>query len=96
MPIAFCSMGFTRVFGVVFCAILSASFVSAQGRDAKCSKHWPGWPGVKFLFTLYVLLIPLLGCALISNSGDSYTHTGFDLKGPQPDMANPLGNPPYP
>ncbi|CAI6314788.1 unnamed protein product [Periconia digitata] len=29
-------------------------------------------------------------------SGDSYTQTGFDVKGTQPNAQNPLGNPSYP
>jgi hypothetical protein len=33
---------------------------------------------------------------LISASGDSYTQTGFDVNGAQPNAANPFGNPPYP
>ena len=33
----------------------------------------------------------------ITNSGDSYTTTGFNATtGPQPSPSNPLGNPPYP
>jgi phospholipase/lecithinase/hemolysin len=31
-----------------------------------------------------------------ASSGDSYTQTGFDVNGTQPNPANPLGNPPYP
>ena len=30
------------------------------------------------------------------DSGDSYTATGFDCKGAQPNPENPMGNPPYP
>lgn len=30
------------------------------------------------------------------NSGDSYTSTKFDIHGEQPNLGNPLGNPPYP
>jgi len=29
-------------------------------------------------------------------SGDSYTSTGFNVHGPQPNAGNPLGNPAYP
>jgi hypothetical protein len=29
-------------------------------------------------------------------SGDSYTSTGFNVRGPQPNPGNPLGNPAYP
>jgi hypothetical protein len=31
-----------------------------------------------------------------TSSGDSYTQTGFDVHGTQPNPANPMGNPPYP
>lgn len=33
---------------------------------------------------------------LTFTSGDSYTQTGFDVNGTQPNAANPFGNPPYP
>lgn len=32
----------------------------------------------------------------ISNSGDSYTSTSFNISGEQPNLSNPLGNPLYP
>ena len=32
----------------------------------------------------------------LSNSGDSYTSTGFDPSGLQPSRSNPIGNPAYP
>lgn len=41
---------------------------------------WSGWKNVKHLFVF----------------GDSYTQTGFDVKGAQPSLSNPLGNPTYP
>ncbi|KAJ4993782.1 cellulose-binding gdsl lipase [Stagonosporopsis vannaccii] len=41
---------------------------------------WSSWKNVKNLFIF----------------GDSYTQTGFDIKGTQPNAANPFGNPPYP
>ncbi|KAF2193797.1 carbohydrate esterase family 16 protein [Zopfia rhizophila CBS 207.26] len=41
---------------------------------------WPGWKGVKYLFVF----------------GDSYTQTGFNVNGTQPNPANPMGNPAYP
>lgn len=41
---------------------------------------WFGWKNVKQLFVF----------------GDSYTQTGFDVKGTQPSASNPFGNPPYP
>ena len=41
---------------------------------------WSGWKNVKHLFVF----------------GDSYTQTGFDVKGTQPSLSNPFGNPPYP
>jgi hypothetical protein len=41
---------------------------------------WSGWKNVKHLFVF----------------GDSYTQTGFDVKGAQPSLSNPFGNPPYP
>ncbi|KAF2435727.1 hypothetical protein EJ08DRAFT_286888 [Tothia fuscella] len=34
--------------------------------------------------------------AYIPGSGDSYSQTGFNVAGPQPNVANPIGNPPYP
>lgn len=37
----------------------------------------------------------LVGSSL-GGSGDSYTSTGFDVDGPQPNHGNPLGNPAYP
>ncbi|KAL9001763.1 MAG: hypothetical protein Q9188_005273 [Gyalolechia gomerana] len=43
-------------------------------------KVWPGWRGVKYLFTF----------------GDSYTSTSFNIHGAQPSPENPLGNPAYP
>lgn len=46
----------------------------------QCGNTWPGWGGVRHLFTF----------------GDSYTQTGFSVKGTQPSVGNPLGNPPYP
>ena len=33
---------------------------------------------------------------LIDRSGDSYTSTNFNVSGPQPHKANPLGNPNFP
>jgi phospholipase/lecithinase/hemolysin len=44
------------------------------------NSSWSGWKNVKQLFIF----------------GDSYTQTGFDPKGAQPNPSNPLGNPPYP
>lgn len=41
---------------------------------------WSSWKNVKNLFIF----------------GDSYTQTGFDINGTQPNAANPFGNPPYP
>ncbi|KAF2205557.1 hypothetical protein GQ43DRAFT_362154 [Delitschia confertaspora ATCC 74209] len=41
---------------------------------------WSSWKDVKYLFVF----------------GDSYTQTGFDVNGTQPNRANPLGNPTYP
>lgn len=39
-----------------------------------------------------------LGSSLPTNgsSGDSYTSTSFNIRGPQPSRENPLGNPAYP
>ncbi|KAL8893108.1 MAG: hypothetical protein Q9215_000113 [Flavoplaca cf. flavocitrina] len=45
-------------------------------------KAWPGWQNVQYMFTF--------------TSGDSYTSTAFNIRGPQPSRENPLGNPPYP
>ncbi|MCJ1415091.1 hypothetical protein MMC32_001421 [Xylographa parallela] len=44
------------------------------------AKHWHGWSGVSKFFPF----------------GDSYTTTGFNVSGTQPNPGNPLGNPPYP
>lgn len=43
-------------------------------------KHWPGWAGIKHMIVF----------------GDSYTATGFKIRGQQPDEMNPLGNPEWP
>ncbi|KAL9072669.1 MAG: hypothetical protein Q9157_005003 [Trypethelium eluteriae] len=42
--------------------------------------RWSGWSHIETVFVF----------------GDSYSSTEFDLKGAQPNPANPLGNPPYP
>ncbi|KAH9864134.1 hypothetical protein J1614_010068 [Plenodomus biglobosus] len=44
------------------------------------SSSWSEWRNVKQLFVF----------------GDSYTQTGFDVNGTQPNAANPFGNPTYP
>ncbi|KAF1845420.1 carbohydrate esterase family 16 protein [Cucurbitaria berberidis CBS 394.84] len=44
------------------------------------SSAWSGWKNVKHFFVF----------------GDSYTQTGFDVNGTQPNLSNPFGNPPYP
>lgn len=49
-------------------------------QTSNTSSSWSGWKNVKNLFVF----------------GDSYTQTGFDVKGAQPNEANPLGNPTYP
>ncbi|KAF1929926.1 carbohydrate esterase family 16 protein [Didymella exigua CBS 183.55] len=41
---------------------------------------WSSWKNVKNMFIF----------------GDSYTQTGFDVNGTQPNAANPFGNPPFP
>ncbi|KAI4285791.1 MAG: hypothetical protein L6R38_000344 [Xanthoria sp. 2 TBL-2021] len=43
-------------------------------------KAWSGWQNIQYLFTF----------------GDSYTSTSFNIRGPQPNPQNPLGNPAYP
>ena len=37
-----------------------------------------------------------IGQRLTLSSGDSYTSTGFNISGPQPDEVSPLGNPEFP
>ncbi|PVH92057.1 carbohydrate esterase family 16 protein [Periconia macrospinosa] len=49
-------------------------------RTKRANSSWSGWANVKNLFVF----------------GDSYTQTGFDVKGTQPNAQNPLGNPTYP
>lgn len=43
-------------------------------------KNWPGWAGIKHMIIF----------------GDSYTTTGFKVRGEQPSDMNPLGNPEWP
>ncbi|KAF2796946.1 carbohydrate esterase family 16 protein [Melanomma pulvis-pyrius CBS 109.77] len=52
----------------------------ASAAPFSAHRSWSGWKNVKHLFVF----------------GDSYTQTGFDVKGAQPSPANPMGNPPYP
>ncbi|KAL6702900.1 hypothetical protein ACN47E_000801 [Coniothyrium glycines] len=52
----------------------------AAPAPSKSSSSWSGWKNVKQFFVF----------------GDSYTQTGFDVNGTQPNAANPLGNPAYP
>jgi phospholipase/lecithinase/hemolysin len=44
------------------------------------TSSWSGWQNTQHLFVF----------------GDSYTQTGFDVNGTQPNPSNPLGNPSYP
>lgn len=60
--------------------ILALALASTGFAAPKARASWPGWNNVKHLFVF----------------GDSYTQTGFDVKGTQPNPSNVLGNPPYP
>jgi hypothetical protein len=57
-----------------------------------------GQDGAIFRISLHCSSLPALpsSSSLYSNSGDSYTSTGFNINGPQPSRENPLGNPAYP
>lgn len=57
-----------------------ATSTLAAPAPAKNASSWSGWKNVKHFFVF----------------GDSYTQTGFDVNGTQPNTANPLGNPTYP
>ncbi|KAF2706958.1 carbohydrate esterase family 16 protein [Pleomassaria siparia CBS 279.74] len=61
-----------------------AAFLSlatlAVASPLSAKTSWSGWKNVEYLFVF----------------GDSYTQTGFDVKGTQPNPANPMGNPTYP
>lgn len=59
---------------------LSLATLSLAAPHKPAESSWSGWKNVKQLFIF----------------GDSYTQTGFDPKGTQPNPSNPLGNPPYP
>ncbi|KAF2277126.1 uncharacterized protein EI97DRAFT_310501 [Westerdykella ornata] len=59
---------------------LSLALASSILAEPLAHGPWTGWKHVKYLFVF----------------GDSYTQTGFDVKGTQPNPANPMGNPPYP
>ncbi|KAI8935304.1 hypothetical protein NX059_007891 [Plenodomus lindquistii] len=62
-------------------AIALSLVASAVAAPAPASaSSWSGWKNVKQLFVF----------------GDSYTQTGFDVNGTQPNAANPFGNPTYP
>ncbi|KAF2465554.1 uncharacterized protein BDR25DRAFT_239288 [Lindgomyces ingoldianus] len=52
----------------------------AIAAPSKAKPSWSGWKGVKYFFVF----------------GDSYTQTGFNVNGTQPNPANPMGNPDYP
>lgn len=58
--------------------------------------HYPGWAGIKHIFTLYEMQSEQSEIRLTPVSGDSYTTTGFNESLAQPSQANPLGNPAYP
>lgn len=57
-----------------------------------------GLDGATFKIFLHCSSLPPFSSfsSLRSNSGDSYTSTGFNINGPQPSRENPLGNPAYP
>jgi hypothetical protein len=44
----------------------------------------------------WAILLWFVGGGADCRSGDSYTQTGFDVNGAQPNAANPFGNPAYP
>jgi hypothetical protein len=59
--------------------------------------HWIGWANITRIFILQVTLLLVAKALVLTNvSGDSYSDTGFEYKGPQPCPKFPLGNPPYP
>ncbi|KAF1956936.1 hypothetical protein CC80DRAFT_411548 [Byssothecium circinans] len=59
---------------------IALSLATAGLAAPTAAPSWSGWKGVKNLFVF----------------GDSYTQTGFDVKGTQPNAANPFGNPTFP
>lgn len=61
-------------------SLLTLSLAGASIASPLSNSSWRGWKSVKYLFVF----------------GDSYTQTGFDVKGTQPSPSNPMGNPPYP
>lgn len=60
--------------------IISLALASSTLAAPFANSSWSGWKNVKYFFVF----------------GDSYTQTGFDVKGTQPNPSNPMGNPPYP
>ncbi|MCJ1254070.1 hypothetical protein MMC24_001884 [Lignoscripta atroalba] len=58
----------------------STTSSAPSSTSTSSAKYWSGWENVEKFFVF----------------GDSYTTTGFDPAGTQPNPGNPLGNPPYP
>lgn len=60
--------------------LVGSTLAAASPHPPVKHAHYPGWQKIKHLFIF----------------GDSYTTTGFNTSGPQPSVANPLGNPAFP
>jgi phospholipase/lecithinase/hemolysin len=59
---------------------ISSRLRTFKGNSDHVSSSWPGWDGIDSIFVF----------------GDSYSRTGFDASGDQPNPSNPFGNPRYP
>lgn len=65
--------------------------------DKKPATLWEDWAKAEEIYALYATKPNKRRLSgLISNSGDSWTTTGFDVNGTQPNRHNPLGNPEFP
>lgn len=60
--------------------ILLSSSLLSQTYAQLPSRSWPGWEEISNIFVF----------------GDSYSDTGFQVNGTQPNPSNPLGNPEFP